>query len=101
MDRIVRENLDSGAVHDVGRLCHGHGTKFLEFAEQIRQAATKTEHTWQGEAGDAMRKHVTQLADHMSHSGSAGERWNTFGPADEQRLARYLDEQFGAFRPAR
>ncbi|MFI0469361.1 ESX secretion-associated protein EspG [Saccharopolyspora sp. 5N102] len=30
-----------------------------------------------------------------------GERWNTFGPADKQRLARYLDEQLAAFRPAR
>ncbi|SDW83299.1 hypothetical protein SAMN05216215_1005259 [Saccharopolyspora shandongensis] len=48
-----------------------------------------------------MRKRVTQPADHMSHSGSAGERWNTFRPADKQRLARYLDEQVGAFRPAR
>ncbi|TDD49188.1 PPE domain-containing protein [Saccharopolyspora elongata] len=73
MDRFVRENFDPTAVHDVGRVYHGHGAKFLEFAEQIRQAATKTEHTWQGEAGDAMRKHVTQLADHMSHSGNAAQ----------------------------
>ncbi|MEV0704632.1 ESX secretion-associated protein EspG [Saccharopolyspora sp. NPDC050389] len=30
-----------------------------------------------------------------------GERWNTFGPADKPRLARCLDEQLAAFRPAR
>jgi ESX secretion-associated protein EspG len=28
-----------------------------------------------------------------------GEQWNTFGPADKPRLARYLDEQLATFRP--
>ncbi|MER6988721.1 PPE domain-containing protein [Saccharopolyspora hirsuta] len=73
MDRFVKENFDPTAVHDVGRIYHGHGEKFLDFAEQIKQAARKTEQTWQGEAGDAMRAHVTQLADHMAHSGNAAQ----------------------------
>ncbi|QIZ34177.1 PPE domain-containing protein [Saccharopolyspora sp. ASAGF58] len=73
MDRFVKENFDPTAVHDIGRVYFGHGEKFLDFADQIKQAAAKTQETWQGEAGDAMRAHVTQLADHMSHSGSAAQ----------------------------
>ncbi|RKT85957.1 PPE-repeat protein [Saccharopolyspora antimicrobica] len=73
MDRFVKENFDPTAVHDVGRIYHGHGEKFLDFADQISRAAAKTEETWQGEAGDAMRKHVGQLAEHMAHSGNAAQ----------------------------
>ncbi|MGW3469573.1 hypothetical protein ACWDKQ_14135 [Saccharopolyspora sp. NPDC000995] len=71
--RFVQENFDPAAVHDVGRIYHDHGQKFLDFAERIRQAAAKTQDTWEGAAGDAMRAHVTQLADHMSHSGNAAQ----------------------------
>ncbi|MER7013379.1 ESX secretion-associated protein EspG [Saccharopolyspora sp. NPDC000359] len=33
-----------------------------------------------------------------TRSNHDGQRWNTFSPADKSRLARYLDEQLGAFR---
>lgn len=71
--RFVQENFDPAAVHDVGRVYHDHGQKFLEFAERIRRAAAVTQETWHGEAGDAMRAQVTRLADHMSHSGNAAQ----------------------------
>ncbi|MER7013380.1 PPE domain-containing protein [Saccharopolyspora sp. NPDC000359] len=73
MDRFVKENFDPTEVHDVGRIYHGHGQDLLEVAEEYRRAVEKTEETWQGEAGDAMRAHVTQLAEHMSHSGNAAQ----------------------------
>jgi hypothetical protein len=73
MDRFVKENFDPAAVHDVGRVYHAHGQMFIDYAAQIKQAAEKTQETWQGEAGDAMRSHVKLLADHMSHSGNAAQ----------------------------
>ncbi|GAA4855370.1 hypothetical protein [Saccharopolyspora cebuensis] len=73
LDRFVREDFNPGAVHDIGRVYHDHGAKLRDFSDRIRQAATKTEENWQGEAGDAMRAHVTNVADHMGHSGKAAQ----------------------------
>ncbi|QUH00244.1 hypothetical protein HUO13_04950 [Saccharopolyspora erythraea] len=73
LDRFVKENFDPGAVHDVGRTYHGHGQTLIDFSNRIRQAATRTEQTWQGQAGDAMRAHVTGVADRMGSSGQAAQ----------------------------
>ncbi|GAB3294491.1 hypothetical protein [Parasphingorhabdus pacifica] len=68
---FVRDNFDTGTVHEVGRLYHDHGSKLIEFSDRIRTAAQKTEQNWTGDAGNAMRAHVTQVAEHMGHSGGA------------------------------
>jgi hypothetical protein len=73
LDKFVKENFDTNAVHEVGRLYNDHGNKLIEFSNQIRQAAAKTAETWKGAAGDAMRAHVTQVADHMGRSGQAAQ----------------------------
>lgn len=91
LDRFVKENFDPGAVHDVGRIYHGHGQTLIDFSNRIRQAATKTEETWKGQAGDAMRAHVTGVADRMGSSGQAAQLTaNQMGmQAEAAERARY------------
>ncbi|WP_019855303.1 PPE domain-containing protein [Actinopolyspora mortivallis] len=71
--RFVREDFDPNQVHEVGRVYNDHGAKLIDFAERLRQAAARTERTWTGDAGDAMRARVTTLSNHMGHSGQAAQ----------------------------
>ncbi|RCW45322.1 hypothetical protein DFQ14_103293 [Halopolyspora algeriensis] len=73
LSRFVRENFDPVAVHDMGRYYHKVGNDLIEFSGRIRKAAAKTEESWQGAAGDAMRSKMAQVADHMGHSGEAAQ----------------------------
>ncbi|MDR7301214.1 hypothetical protein [Haloactinomyces albus] len=71
--RFVRENFDPVAVHDVGRYYGRVGNDLVEFSGRIRQAAMKTEESWKGTAGDAMRTHVTAVSDGMGRTGEAAQ----------------------------
>ncbi|PRW63235.1 PPE domain-containing protein [Actinopolyspora mortivallis] len=71
--RFVREDFDPSSVHDMGRYYNQVGKDFIDFAERIHRAAARTEQSWTGSAGDAMRARVTTLSEHMGHSGQAAQ----------------------------
>lgn len=73
LKRFVNEKFDPTSVHEAGRYYNKVGGDLIEFSGRIRDAAMKTEQSWQGRAGDAMRGKMTSLSDHMGHSGEAAQ----------------------------
>ncbi|SDQ82993.1 hypothetical protein [Actinopolyspora saharensis] len=73
LERFVKDKFNPSDVHDMGRYYNDVGNGLVDFSERIHKAAAKTEQTWTGNAGDAMRAHVRTVSDHMGHSGQGAQ----------------------------
>ncbi|WP_017973532.1 hypothetical protein [Actinopolyspora halophila] len=71
--RFVNDKFNPSDVHDMGRYYNDIGNGLVDFSDRIHKAAAKTEQTWTGRAGDAMRGHMRTLSEHMGHSGQGAQ----------------------------
>lgn len=71
--RFVNDKFNPSDVHDMGRYYNDIGNGLVDFSDRIHKAAAKTEQTWTGRAGDAMRGHMRTTSDHMGHSGQGAQ----------------------------
>lgn len=62
LKQYVSTNLDSNQVGEVSRAYHELHTAFQDFAQQLKDAVSKSQHEWEGDAADQAHGYFSSLS---------------------------------------